>query len=148
MIGRATQGPLISQPLVWMLVFERLASTRFLNFAAMGKYKHVKAFGYVPFLHVWTFFDPSWNRTELIIAQDGRPAAYLIEKWVVDADVMEFARLEAEWLLPPLGGWCVPQIKRLIGLRSGALRPDALWRDCLANGGLPLESKHGKIPNR
>jgi hypothetical protein len=145
MVGRATLGPLISQPDNWLLIFERQAPSRFFDFVAFGKYKHVKACGYVPFLHVWTFFDPSWSGTELYVAEDGRPALYLMSQWIVEADVMRFPRKHAPARLPPLAGWCVPQIKRLIGLRSGALRPDTLWRDCLANGGVPLEANHGSI---
>lgn len=148
MIGRATIGPLISKPQSWMLVFDRVAPTPFLDFVAFGRYKHVRAFGYVPFLHVWIFFDPHWTANDLFVAADGSPATDLMQNWIINSDVMRFRRLECNRPGPPLAGWCVPAIKRLIGLRSSALRPDSLWRDCLENGGEPIEADHGQSIRR
>lgn len=132
-------GPLVAQPQSWVLVFDTVATGRFLSIIPFGHYKHVRAYTYVPFLHVWLFFDPHWGGTDLIVTgKDAGPA--LSRAWIAAgrSDLMhvQFARgLTA----PPIGGWCVPQIKRLLGIRCGALRPDALWRHCLKRGGAPFE---------
>jgi hypothetical protein len=147
----AVTGPLISQPVNWMLVFDREASCWWASAMALGRFKHVRAFGYVPFLHVWVFFDPHLAGTEVVIAADGEPAQALIQRWIVNADVIRMpARRDGRRRMAVLG-FCVPTIKRLMGLRCGALRPDGLHRYCLRNGGerfdaVPTVSATGARP--
>lgn len=136
-------GPLVVEPTSWMLVFDREASSRWLSLIAFGRYKHVRAFAYVPFLHVWVFFDPHIGGTDIVVAADGEPAQALMQRWLVNADVLRMPRRPG-WNRPALFGFCVPVIKRLIGLRSGALRPSALYRHCLRNGGEPFEAADGR----
>lgn len=140
----AVAGPLISRPDVWTLVFKRTSSSRFRSFIALGRYKHVCAYGYVPFLHVWVFFDPHWEGNAVFIAADGEAAKALIKEWIVDADLIRMPQLDFRpiWT-PPIFGWCTPSIRRLIGLPGGALRCDALWRQCLEHGGEPFERNDG-----
>lgn len=139
---RAIEGPLIVQPRSWTLVFNREASSRWFGALVPGRYKHVRAYAYVPFLHVWVFYDPDFRGTDIIVAADGEPAKRLIASWTVKADLMMMRVTDAR-ARPRIGFWCVPMIKSLIGLRSSALRPDGLWADCLANGGEPFESPDG-----
>lgn len=166
-------GSLISQPASWLLLFDRRASTPLKSFLAFGRYKHVRAAGYVPFLHVWLFFDPHWSGIDLFVAADGEPAQRVLAAWTETADMMrvptnllastnwsasaDVIRVKGHlrtfadiwrhlatfgdiWRHWPLFGFCVPVIKRLVGLRSGALRPDSLWRHCLEHGGEPFEA--------
>ncbi len=137
---RAVAGPLIVQPDTWTLVFNREAATWWASWLALGRYKHVRAYAYVPFLHVWVFYDVNLAGTDIVIAADGEPASKMIESWIENADLLQMkrqggARMRA---LPPLGAWCVPAVKRLLGLQCVALRPDALYRHCLRNGGIPF----------
>lgn len=107
-----------------------------MSFIAFGKYKHVRAFGYVPFLHVWVFFDPCWrNGIRIAVAADGVAANAMIGEWVEGADIIRIAQCESARGMPILG-WCVPSVRRLIGIRSRALRPDTLYQDCLLAGGM------------
>jgi hypothetical protein len=142
-------GPLIVRPETWTLVFAREASTWWAGFIAFGRYKHVRAYAYVPFLHVWVFYDVHFTGTEILVASEGPPARALIASWIAGADLIRINRLPAaDRRRPPLLGFCVPAIKRLIGLRCGALRPDALYRSCLEHGGEQFEADDGraKIP--
>jgi hypothetical protein len=41
---------------------------------------------------------------------------------------------------PHAGFWCTLAMKHLVGIRTGAWRPDRLWRDSIAAGGRPCES--------
>jgi hypothetical protein len=140
----AIEGPLIVQPDSWTLVFDRRASTWWASWFALGRHKHVRAYAYVPFLHVWVFFDPHLSGTDLIVAADGEAANRLIASWIVDADLVRMRR-RATGRRPAIVGWCVPSVKRLIGLRCVALRPSGFYRQCLKHGGEPFEA-HGSTP--
>lgn len=131
-------GPLIVSPEIWTLVFNREASTWWASWLAFGRYKHVRAYAYVPFLHVWVFYDVHLTGTEIIMTADGEAARRQIAAWIVKADLIRMQR-RAGKLGPPLFGFCVPAIKRLLGLRCVVWRPDALYRFCLKNGGAVFE---------
>jgi hypothetical protein len=143
---RAIEGPRIVQPDEWTLVFDRKAATRLKSWAALGTYKHVRAYAYVPFLHVWVFYDPHWCGTEIVVAADGEPAQQLLRSWIAVSDphLIRMRRTNVERLTPPLAGWCVPAIKRLLGIRCGALRCDALFAHCLAHGGERVRDGQGQ----
>jgi len=135
-------GPLICQPKNWTLVFNRRSATRWAAWLAMGRYKHVRAYAYVPYLHVWVFFDPKLSGIDIIIAADGEPANTMIAAWIFNADLVRMQR-SPKYPGFPLLGFCVPAIKRLLGLRCVSLRPDALYAYCLKNGGVPFEGLDG-----
>jgi hypothetical protein len=106
-----------------------------LSFIAFGQLKHVRAFGYVPQLKAWIFYDVCIGMTNIYLAK-GRHAEWLIHSWCEDCAVLELPVADAAQHRPlvRLGFWCVPAIKHLLRLRSRALRPDRLWRDCLQSG--------------
>ncbi len=141
---RAIEGPLIVEPETWTLAFDREASSWWAAALALGHYKHVRAFAYVPFLHVWLFYDVHLGGTNLIVAADGEPAQRMIASWIVTSDLLRMRRRELTAALP-VAGWCAPAIARLLGLQCVALRPDALYRYCLQNGGVPFEAGNGAI---
>ncbi len=130
-------GPLISHPTHWVLAFSPVATNRWLGMLAWGRFKHVRAYGYVPFLHVWVFVDATVAGLEVILAAKGPAANRMIASWSEGCDLVVMPRQvhANRSLLTAASGWCVPVVKRLIGLRSGALRPDALLADCLAAHG-------------
>jgi hypothetical protein len=140
---RVVEGPLISQPLIWNLVFER-KSLSWWSHLALGRYKHVRAYGYVPFLHVWQFVDIGLRGFDVFVAADGAPANAVIRTWIEHADVLRIApRRDGVRRLPVLG-WCVPAMRRLTGVPGGALRPDAFFAECLRNGATPFEAIDGR----
>jgi hypothetical protein len=137
----AVTGPLIVEPRLWTLVFDREAASWWASLIAFGRHKHVRAYAYVPFLHVWVFFDPAFSGTRIILANNSE-AERMIASWSVNADLVAVT-VSRETIGPAILGFCVPQIKRLLGIRCRALRCDALYRHCLANGGQPLEAFYG-----
>lgn len=141
---RAIEGPLIVRPESWTLVFNREAATWWVGWLAFGRYKHVRAYAYVPFLHVWVFIDTHLGGSDVIVTADGEPAQRQIAAWIVNADLIRMRRhLPARrYLTPPF--YCVGAVKRLLGLNCGALRPDALYRYCLAHGAEPFEVADGR----
>lgn len=133
----AEPGPLISRPVQWFVCFDPNPNSNWIARLAPGRYKHVRAYGYVPYLHVWLFVDANFAGVELIVSADGEPARAMIASWSKDCDVVLMPRRPHENRSPTLAlaGWCVPTIKRLLGLRCVAVTPDALFRRCLQHGG-------------
>jgi len=131
-------GPLISHPTHWVLAFSPVAPNWWIGALAWGRYKHVRAYGYVPFLHVWVFVDATFAGLEVILAAKGPAANAMIATWAAGCDLVVMRRQvhANRSVFTAASGWCVPAMKRLIGLRSRALRPDALFRDCLTHDGL------------
>jgi hypothetical protein len=128
-----------------MLVFDREAASWWTHFIAFGRYKHVRAFGFVHDADSYVFYDVQFTKTTIQIAR-GDGARALMLDWTANADVL---RWDLAVSPPPKGQFltfslrpllCTTAIARLIGLR-GALRPDALYRQCLRNGAVAI---HGR----
>jgi hypothetical protein len=131
----------IAEPTVWNVVFRRDTTSRWIGMLP-GRYKHVSAYAYVPGPNVWLFYDVQFQHSALILATDGEAAHRMIWTWLQNADVIKMRR-QGGCRGARLGFYCVPAIKHLLGLRSGALLPDGLFKDCLAAGGEPFEGFDG-----
>ena len=120
------------EPSSWLLVFHTKCRTPWVNRLVIGRYKHVSAVGWVANAQSWVFYDPTLQRTQILVLPD-QLGIETYARLAVGNAVLQMPVLERRGSAR-LGFWCVPAIKHLVGLRSGALRPDVLWRDCLANG--------------
>jgi len=145
----AITGPLVVQPQCWQVVFSReLSSRRWVNWLAWGEFKHVSAYAYVPFLHVWVFFDPHFRGTDIIVAAEGDPALAMISSRIRDAAVISVRRRPNPVVTQgslPLLGYCVPTVRRLVGVPGRTLSVSGFYLDCLACGGIPLvEANDGR----
>ena len=129
-----TFDPGAGEPTRWLLCFTRTTATRWLNYLPIGHFRHVRAFACVPEINTWVFYDPALDRNTLQLAR-GEAARMLMADFMRDAEVIGMPVVKRKSLVPRFGGWCVPAIKHVVGLRSGALRPDTLWRHCLRQGG-------------
>lgn len=102
----------------------------------MGRFKHVSAFGFVPRAQTWVFFDFNLDRSRIYVVgnheADGMLSAFAHENTIVRMARPLIAGEKMRW---SFGMWCVPAVAHLIGLPLSALRPDALFRQCLAHGG-------------
>lgn len=123
-------------PTRWVLVFQRTSPVRWLRWLVPGRYKHVAAYAYLVNLKAWLIFDVNLKGVSLIVVPDGDEALGWLADLTRDSDLVAM-KASARAVLP-LFGWCVPAIKHLVGLRSGALFPCGLYRDCLRAGGEPL----------
>jgi hypothetical protein len=125
----------IAQPTHWNVCFCARADVAWVNWLVPGRFKHVRAFGYVPAEGLWIFYDVSLAGTSLQAARDKSPAAdALIRAWIDGAEVVRIARGPVKRGMPP-GFWCVTAVRHLLGISSGALLPGRLWRDCKRQGG-------------
>lgn len=144
-MGEAIETALIGSPIRWILVFNRQARTPLMSLIAMGRYKHVRAMGYVLGLKTWLFYDVTLGSTQIIIAK-GAAAETLMSAWLYEADAIEFkAHTPPSRMFMRFGFWCVPAMKHLIGIPSCAWRPDRFWRDCLQHGGIVIRG-HAEPP--
>lgn len=129
------------EPRHWVLCFVRSSPVRWARWLSFGRYKHVRAFGYVKEADAWIFYDVGFPKTHVYIACDDA-AKRMREVFCDDADMLGMPSMPGNGGGFRFGMWCVPAIKHLVGLQSSALRPNALWRDCIANGGEVISVAH------
>ena len=131
--------PAAVEPTEWFVVFHMKSSIRWLGWLAMGRFKHVSAVGYCPGFRVWLLCDAQWGGLRLqLFAHE--PFKAMFSEWTRDAEVVRIKRTgQSMGLRGRFGFWCVPAIRHLVGLPSIALRPDALYRQCLRSGGVLVE---------
>lgn len=123
-------------PEKWYVVFHKRTTRRWISWLAFGHYKHVSLFGYAEVAGAWVLLDVALERTQIAVIPD-RLFDGVAAQHLIDADVVEMdARIGASIRLG--GHYCVPAVAHALGLRGCALRPDALYRQCLANGGRPI----------
>ena len=119
----------------WTIVFHRKSKHFFFRLIALGHFKHVSAIAWIPELRQWWVYDVGFRRTSLKVLEDGQTAQATIAAIVegnatVTVDVSD----ELPWMR--LGMFCTTAVSHLVGIRSGALRPDALYRHIVAKGGV------------
>ena len=126
----------------WTLVFCKNQGPWWVRLLAWGRYHHVKAIAYVPSMRAWLCYDVKFNGTRLMLALEDEPGtAAFLRGYLDNADTIAMPQLATpKRSAPQLGFWCTIAMKHLVGIRSRALRPDRLWRDCIAAGGKPNES--------
>lgn len=134
-MGEPFRFPAIVEPDTWNVCFHRTAASRLWGWLACGKYKHVSAFAFIPGSRHWLLYDVHFEGTRLAILPDTPAAFQVIEAIISDCDVIRITRQTGRAHFVRLGFWCVPAVKHLLGLRSSALRPDALFRHLLRDGG-------------
>lgn len=102
-----------------------------------GRFKHVAAFGYSHACRTWVLYDVTLAGTEVYVLPDGQASLATIADWTAGCSILNFAN-PATNIRKPFGGrlgfWCVPAMKHLLGIRSGAVLPSQLWRSCLQHG--------------
>jgi hypothetical protein len=125
-----------AEPADWFVIFQRQSSRWWIDLLAWGEFRHVCAMGYVPRCSTWLVFDWQIGKTRIFAVANAEADALLGHYSAGSVIVRMPKQFGAENRYNPrLGGWCVPSVAHLLGLRTCALRPDALFRHCLANGG-------------
>lgn len=122
------------EPTRWILVFQRSSKIWWVRALAWGKYQHVAAYAYLPGFKAWLIYEVSMLRTSIVVVPDDDEGLGWLYELTKDSDLVAVQRQDGGPRAPLLG-WCVPAIARLVGLRTFALRPDALFRACRAAGG-------------
>ena len=134
----------------WTVVFHRKAENRFFSAIAMGHFKHVSAFAWLPETQHWLIYDVGFRRTRLIMLGDTEGAKAVLANIVTGNATVTIDVREDELPWMRLGLFCTSAVAHLIGLRSGALRPDTLYRHLVAKGGVVRDyaARAGKATDR
>src|SRR5262249_17905099 len=77
--------------------------------------------------------------TRLMLAREDNPdTRAFLHDYLDSCDLVAMPRLPVpKRTAPHAGFWCTLAMKHLVGIRTGALRPDRLWGDSIAAGGQP-----------
>jgi hypothetical protein len=129
------------EPTSWCVVFNLDAASGWARFVP-GRFKHVRAFAFIPKCRTWLFYDVSFAGTELMAIPDGPDARAAIWSFIGPPGkscVVSVPRLPRRRRLFPWSNWCTTAIRHLLNLPGGAVRPSAFHRDCLRSGGVPFE---------
>jgi hypothetical protein len=132
------------EPEVWNVVFNLEAASGWARFVP-GRYKHVRAYAYLPATRTWLFYDMSFSGTEISAIPHGPDSYAKIWEFIGPdhaSDIVSVRRLPSRKRLFPWSNWCTSGLRHLLNLPGGALRPDAFYRDCLDNG-VPFEAHDG-----
>lgn len=119
----------------WSIIFHREAENRFFGAIAMGHFKHVSAFAFVPGPGVWLYYDVGFRRTKIVVLPDNLQSKLTLAAIVEGNAVVTMPRRDDNLPLMRFGLFCTTAVKHLVGVRCGAIRPDALYRHCIAHGG-------------
>lgn len=117
-------------PARWLIVFQPRSDIWWVNWTAFGHFKHVRAIGFVPETDCWVFYDVALVTTVLLAR--GAAARAMMLDWTAGATVLAMNPTGRN-VVRRFPFCCTTAIAHLVGIR-GALRPDALYRDCRANG--------------
>ena len=130
------------EPKEWFVVFSEKAPTWWVRKLAFGRFKHVSVFGKVERSGSWVFHDIWLNRAQILVVGDWE-ADKALAHFIEHATIVRFPRMLADDHAVNLrpGAWCVPAVAQILGIRSCALRPDALFRQLLAKGGQVVGSE-------
>lgn len=137
------------EPTTWCVVFNLEAEAGWARWVP-GRFKHVRAFAFVPATGIWLFYDVHFGGTQIFAVAGDRDdpkvkaAIYSFIGPSGSSYVVGMSRLPARRRLFPWSNWCTSSLRHLLNLPGGALRPDAFYRDCLANGGTPFEADDGR----
>jgi len=123
----------------WILLFSKKRGRWWVRLLAWGRYHHVKAVAYLPDLGAWLFYDVKFFGTRLMLAREGDPGTGpFLHGYLDGCDLIAMPRLPVPKRVAPRAGfWCTLAMQHLVGIRTGAWRPDRLWQDSIAAGGTP-----------
>lgn len=132
------------EPDEWFIVFHRDSDKWWVRWLAAGHFKHVSAFGFNTNTQTWTFFSFLTGRLRVLTVSDrqaNRLLAFYGEQGAIVR--MPAPAFDDQTFRPKFAFTCVSTMAHLVGLPGCALRPDALYRQCLRNGGsIVVDEKH------
>ena len=120
-------------PDTWIVIFNPKTTCGWSKWLSFGRFKHVAAMAYVPQARMWVTYDVGRFGNRVTLVPKGQEVQFA--DWVDGCTLVVMPRGQIAARFPPIWGWCVPSVRRLIGLRSSALQTGTFYRHCLRNGG-------------
>src|SRR5215469_4650472 len=114
------------EPSAWFVAFHETTRSKIVDLLAIGRFKHVTAFGYCAGFKAWLHVDPQFSRLRLSL--------------LTQSEMVKVARAGVLVKIEPKAGigirartgiYCVPVIKYLLGIPCVALTPSGLYRQIL-----------------
>lgn len=122
----------------WLVCFHEGAAAWWAKYIP-GRFKHVSVIGFYREAKSWVLVDPALHGMRIGVYADTNGGLNALGEWIDDALVVRMPSLARDARVRVGAGragyWCVPVARHLVGVRSGALLPDTLLRDCLKAGG-------------
>lgn len=132
----------------WTVVFHRKAENWFFGAIALGRFKHVSAFAFIPELGIWVIYDVGFRRTKIEFLAETDHAKTILAHIIKGNCIVTIDASEDALPLMRLGMFCTTAVAHLIGVRSSALRPDRLFRHLVAAGGVAVDDAAREAPDR
>jgi hypothetical protein len=136
------------EPARWTIIFHREAENWIFSLIAMGRFKHVSAFAWLPDARVWLLYEVGFRRTRIVVLPDTEASKADLSRLIAGNAIVTMPVRHDAVPLFRVGLFCTSAIKHLIGLSSGALRPDALFASCLRHGGELSDDGSQNKPSR
>lgn len=129
-------GPI---PSVWWAAFYGDENRWWWDRICAPGFRHVCAFTFYPGSGVWVVYDVTFNRTCIRVLSRDEWVVWMSRlpehRAILRAELPDEPHPRPWWL--KLTFWCAPAVAHLMGVRSRALRPQALYRDLVAHGAVP-----------
>jgi hypothetical protein len=121
----------------WYVAFYNDARRHWWSWMCRDGFRHVAAFAYDAEAAVWLVYDVTLSRTVIRALSSSQMDAW-VDALPANHRIVRFEA--AAQPRPPglrVGFWCAPAVAHVVGVASRALRPEALYRDLLAQGARP-----------
>ena len=120
-------------PQEWLVVFKTTSKTRWVNWIP-GRFKRCYCMAFIAEFKCWLIVEHALMSGSMVALLPDMGADRWLGEICRDAVVV---KVRAGMVQKGLcrGFWPVPLTAHVIGLKSRALLPDRLFRDCLASGG-------------
>lgn len=131
-------------PRVWQVVFIRRERESWWDALTAPWARHVMAWGYNPRSDSWLVFDPQVDVTRVCIVPDAEFCGW---QDGMLPHISRIVRIDAGAGSPGnarLAQFCAQQVSRLVGVRSGAFRPQALYRHLMEQGATLVYEEAGR----
>lgn len=129
------------EPTSWCVVFNVEAASTWMRFIP-GRFKHVRAYAFIPKTKTWLFYDVHFSGTKLMAIPDGPDSRAAIWSFIGPPGcsyVVAVPRLPPRRRRFPWSNWCTPALRHLLNLPGRAVLPDHFYQDCIDNGGTRFE---------
>ena len=128
---------------VWYVMFQPGPVRSWWDHLLDPRFRHVLAFGYVGYCDSWMIVNPGEVFTAAYMIPDSEFPSFIGTHKTIGAQVLKIRVIGDAKYHARLGNWCTQTIARLIGIRSSAWRPEALYRDLLRAGAVhAFEDSH------
>lgn len=121
----------------WYVAFIPAGVRWWWDYLSPQEFRHVLAFGYIGYSDSWAVVNPGVAHTGVFMIPDSEFPAYLGSLKAIGAKILKTQVISDAKYSARLGNWCTQTVSRLIGVRSSAWRPVALYRDLLRAGAEP-----------